>query len=174
MSEKRRGDAWTEASRNDEVAGGTAGHRLICRVGDRLLAIGLGCVVETMRPLPLRAFSGAPNFILGVSVIRGAVVPVIDVEAALGVPSTSPGRFVTIRMDDRIVALAVDEVLGVRSLDEATMHGVPPLLGALDEATISAIGTLDSNLLLVLGDTGLVPAAVWAEFDGRVELGTGP
>lgn len=150
------------------------GYWLMCRVGDRLVAVPLGCVMETMRPLPLQAFSGAPSFILGVSVIRGAVMPVIDVALMLGVQGGAPGRFVTIRLDDRAVALAVDEVTGVRILDEATLHDVPALLGALDETALSAIGTLDSWLLLVLGEARLVPEAVWATlderaaFDGRV------
>jgi purine-binding chemotaxis protein CheW len=147
------------------------GHWLMCRVGDRLLAVPLGCVVETMRPLPLRAFAGAPSFILGVSVIRGAVLPVIDLESVLGVQEARPARFVTIRLDDRIVALAVDAVLGVRTLDDAILHDVPPLLGALDQAVVAAIGTLDSALLLVLGDARLVPEAVWATLDEQARAG---
>jgi purine-binding chemotaxis protein CheW len=141
---------------------------LVCRVADRLLAIGLADVVETFRPLPLRAFSGVPGWVLGVSVIRGAVVPVIDMESLLGVRSAdlpTAGRFVTIRLDGRTVALAVDEVLGVRALETATLHDVPRLLGALDEAALSAMGTLDSGLLLVLGGARLIPDAVWARLD---------
>jgi len=146
------------------------GHWLMCRVGDRLLAVPLACVVETMRPLPLRAFAGAPRFILGVSVIRGAVVPVIDVASVLGVQDARPARFVTVRLDDRIVALALDAVLGVRTLDDATLHDVPPLLGALDQAVLAAIGTLDSGLLLVLRDARLVPESVWATLDEQARL----
>jgi purine-binding chemotaxis protein CheW len=143
----------------------SAGHWLMCRVSDRLLAVSLTCVVETMRPLPLRTFSGAPPFVLGVSVIRDAVVPVIGIESLLGVRGTRPARWVTVRSDDRILALAVDAVLGVRTLDEATLHDVPPLLGTLDHTVLSAIGTLDSGLLLVLGDARLVPETVWAGLD---------
>lgn len=142
-------------------------HWLMCRAADRLLALELGCVVETMRPLPLRAFSGVPRFVLGVAVIRGAVVPVLDVGSVLGVPDARPTRFVTIELDDRIVALAVDAVLGVRTLDEATWHDVPPLLGALDTGAIAAIGTLDSGLLMVLGQARLVPDRLWAQLDAQ-------
>src|SRR5690242_5686438 len=131
-----------------EVAGGpvpastSPAHWLMCRIGDRLLAVPLVCVVETMRPLPLRAFTGVPRLVLGVAVIRGEVVPVMDVGAVLGVRRTQPTRFVTIRLDDRIVALAVDAVLDVRTLDDAALSDVPPLLGALDGKGLSALGAL--------------------------------
>jgi purine-binding chemotaxis protein CheW len=141
---------------------------LMCGIGDRLLAVPLGSVVETMRPLPLDEFSDVPDFILGVSVIRGAVVPVISVDSVLGGHRSRPGRFVTIRLDDRVVALAVDAVLGVRTLDAADVHDVPPLLGALDQSAVSAIGTLDTGLLLVLGDARLVPEALWARLEAQL------
>jgi len=141
------------------------GHWLICQTGDRLLAIGLGCVVETMRPLALRAFPSAPRFILGVAVIRGAVVPVVDVQSMLGNPESTPARFVTLRLDGRIVALAVDRVCGVRTLDDVALHDLPLLLGGVDQEAFAAIGTLDSGLLLVLGQARLVPEAVWARLD---------
>jgi len=141
------------------------GQWLICQTGDRLLAIPLGCVVETMRPLALRAFPGVPRFILGVAVIRGVVVPVIDVQSVLGTADSTPGRFVVLRLDDRTVALAVDLVFGVRSLNDVALHDLPPLLGGLDQEAFTAIGTLDSSLLLVLGEARLVPEAVWARLD---------
>jgi purine-binding chemotaxis protein CheW len=138
---------------------------LMCRVDDRLLAVPLAQVVETMRPLPLRPVSGVPPFILGVSVIRGTPAPVLDVGSVLGAPGGRPGRFVTITLDDRLVALAVEAVLGIRTLDDATLVGLPPLMGFLDRTVLSAIGTLDSDLLLVLGDARLVTEEVWARLD---------
>jgi purine-binding chemotaxis protein CheW len=141
------------------------GHWLLCQTGDRLLAIPLSCVVETMRPLALRAFPGAARFILGVAVIRGVVVPVIDVRSMLEIPGSTPARFVTLRVDGRTVALAVDRVFGVRTLDGVVLHDLPPLLGALDQEAFTAIGTLDSGLLLVLGAARLVPEAVWPRID---------
>jgi purine-binding chemotaxis protein CheW len=161
----------TGVSRGQVLTATSAGKWLLCQTGDRLLAIPLDCVIETMRPLALRAFPGVPPFVLGVSVIRGAVVPVIDVQAMLGMQGSTPARFVTIRMDDRTVALAVDRVLGVRTLDDATLGDVPPLIGALDQTALSAIGTLDSGLLVVLGDARLVPEAVWATLDGLTGAG---
>jgi purine-binding chemotaxis protein CheW len=144
---------------------------LMCGVGDRLVAVPLVRVVETMRPLPVRAFSGVPDFVLGVCVIRAAVVPVIDLGAVLGLDPARPARFVTVTIDDRIVAFAVGAVLGVRSLDDVTLREVPPLLAGLGAGTLAAIGTLDTGLLMVLGDARLVPDVVWAKLDDEARSG---
>jgi chemotaxis signal transduction protein len=93
------------------------------------------------------------------------VVPVIDVRSMLEIPGSTPARFVTLRVDGRTVALAVDRVFGVRTLDDVVLHDLPPLLGALDQEAFTAIGTLDSGLLLVLGAARLVPEAAWPRID---------
>ncbi len=141
---------------------------LLCRVQRRLYAVPLAHVVETMRPLPIEAIAGAPSFVLGVAVIRGQPVPVVDL-AWIGYngAATPPTRFVMTGGGARRVALAVDEVQGVRPIAPGAMQALPPLLqgGALDVA--AAIGTLDSDLLLVLRCTRLVPDDVWAGLDAR-------
>jgi purine-binding chemotaxis protein CheW len=145
------------------------GPSLLCRIGDRLLAVPLLNVVETMRPLPVESFPGTSRFILGVATIRGAVVPVIDVEALTGgaVAVPDPGsdrhdRFVTIAFAGRTVALAVDAVIGVQTLDAATLDALPPLLDSVDRELFAAIGTLDAELLVVLDTAHLVSDSVWA------------
>jgi purine-binding chemotaxis protein CheW len=142
--------------------GRSPGPALLCRVGDRLLAIPLVNVVETMRPLPIEGFAGTSRFILGVSTIRGAIVPVLDVGCLTGVGAGRPGRFVTIAFDGRTVALAVDAVIGVQTLDAAALQDLPPLLDSVDREMFAAIGTLDADLLVVLDTAQLVPDSVWA------------
>jgi purine-binding chemotaxis protein CheW len=140
------------------------GPSLLCRTGDRLLAVPVANVVETMRPLPVESFPGINRFVLGVSKIRGAVVPVIDVGGLTGdggISAGVPGRFVTLAFDGRTVALAVDAVIGVRTLDDAILDDLPPLLDSVDRENLSAIGILDAHLLVVLDSSHLVPESVW-------------
>ena len=47
-----------------------------------LAALPLEHVVETMRPLPVEPLGDAPRFILGLSIVRGEPIPVVDVGAA--------------------------------------------------------------------------------------------
>ena len=130
---------------------------LICRVQTRLCALPLEHVVETLRPLPVEPVAGAPPFVLGLAVIRGAPLPVVDSARLLGADDARAGRFVTVNAGNRRVALAVDCVLGVRAVAPESLHALPPLLHQADTDVIAAIGLLDAELLLVLRSARLLP-----------------
>lgn len=141
---------------------------LICRVRRQYAALSVLDVIETMRPLPVEALAGAPSFVRGLSVVRGVPVPVVDLGALLGVAEpASPDRFVTLRTGRRHVALAVEAVLGVRRLSESALRELPPLLGGASAEAVSAVGTLDGQLLFVLSTARIVPESVWAVLDSH-------
>jgi purine-binding chemotaxis protein CheW len=99
---------------------------------------------------------------MGVSVVRGSAVPVVDLGAVVG--TTDPGlpaRFVTIRLGDRTAALAVSQVVGVRDLATALLEQMPPLLRGASADVVQAMGTLDAQLLVVLRSSRLLPEEVW-------------
>jgi purine-binding chemotaxis protein CheW len=142
---------------------------LIVTVGTRACAIPVEHVGETMRPLPIESIADMPEFIRGVSVIRGTAVPVVDLGALLQTSDRSDtyGRFVTVKIGERRVAVAVDGVVGLRNLDLTQIGELPPLLRASDPRVIDAIGTCDAQLLIVLGAMRLVPDEVWMALEAR-------
>lgn len=152
------------SSQAGPIAGPSAAEaaRLLCRIGERLLAVPLSAVVETMRPLPIATVTGVAPFVLGVSTVRGAVLPVIDAGALLGAGDCPIARFVTISLGERCAALAVGPVIGVATLDAGLLPELPPLLRSADRAMLTALGTLDGDLLMVLDHTHLVPESLWS------------
>lgn len=141
---------------------------LICRSASRLCAFRLEDVAETMRPLPIDTLPAMPDFVLGVALIRGAVVPVVDVAKLIsGVADTRPERFVTVDLDERQVAFAVQSVLGVRALGALAMAEVPLLLHEIDANSVAAITTLDAKLLLVLQGARIITDEIWRALDSE-------
>jgi purine-binding chemotaxis protein CheW len=137
---------------------------LVVLSGAQLCALPLGDVVEILRPLPVSELAGAPGFVRGLSVIRGAPVPVVDLGQLLGAKrGDGPDalRVVTVRVgQNRRVALLVDAVLGLRSIEAATLGVLPPLFTAA-QTVVSALGALDRELLVVLGAGRLISDEVW-------------
>lgn len=127
-----------------------------------MVAVRLADVVETMRPLAIEPLTGAPAFVLGVSIIRGAPVPVVDAGALVGAGPSPCRRLVALRVDRRAVALGVDDVVGVRAIAGPTLRDLPPLLGEARADGIASLGSLDRELLLVLHAARILPEAVWA------------
>jgi purine-binding chemotaxis protein CheW len=152
-----------------------------------LCALRVEDVFETFRPLPVEPVMGAPGFVRGAAIVRGAPTPVVDLavllgaddaaqpqslqdarglhsaaqslqEAARGLQEAARGRrFVAVRAGGHRVVLEVDEVLGIRPLSVAELTAAPPLLGGAVREHVEALGMLDGQLLAVLDAGRLLP-----------------
>lgn len=144
--------------------GAETGALLVVTAAARACAIPLKHVAETMRPLRIEPVAGTPRFVRGVSVIRGAPTPVIDLGKLLdrGGPTADFGRFVTLKVGERRVAVGVDGVVGVWRPDTDELVEVPFILRDVDADMIEAIGARDAKLLVVLSAARLLPDEVWA------------
>jgi purine-binding chemotaxis protein CheW len=152
-------------------SGGKTGSLLVCRVGTKLCALPLSCLLETMRPLAVEALTQTADFVSGVALIRGRPTPVVDARKLLGSPSDRPpGRYVTLDLGERgarVAALAVDAVVGVRDVPEGLLGELPGLLGGSPSSFVGAVTTLDAELLLVLEQARLVPEDVWQRLEQK-------
>lgn len=163
----RCGLAWLQ-KRIGESTGGdvtatdnvSAAPWLACRVASHICALPLGDIVETMRPLPLEPFPRAPAFVAGLAIIRGAPTPVVDMRALLGEPAASGGRFITVRVGERIAALAVDTVLGVHEVDAGRLANLPPLTRDIAGDAASAVASRDAQLMLFFQTTRIFPPSL--------------
>jgi purine-binding chemotaxis protein CheW len=144
---------------------------LLVRVGGALCALPLTEVIETMRPLPVEPLSDKSEFIKGVARIRGAAVPVVQLSALFqgeGGRDLST-RFVTLRVGQRCIALAVQSVLGVADMNDQVFNSLPPLLKTARTEFIQALGTLDAEFLITLDSARLVPDSVWHALAARAK-----
>ena len=135
---------------------------LLCRVGDLLCALPLEHIEEAMRPMAVEAIAGVPSFVRGLAVVRGTPIPVIDAGSLLSGVACHPTRFVTVKTGRRRIALAVDAVVGVVEIPRGSLDALPLLFQDTRLDAISAIGTLDAELLLVLQSGRLVSEELWA------------
>ncbi|MGA2794014.1 MAG: chemotaxis protein CheW [Roseiarcus sp.] len=136
---------------------------LLCRAGARLCALPLENVVETMRLLPIEPVSGAPRSVLGLCPIRGLPVPVVDLQSLLAEPESPLRRMVTLKLGSGTIALAVESVLGVRSIGADESSRLPPLLREAAGDIVTAIGMLDSEFLLFLNSARMAPLSLLGE-----------
>jgi purine-binding chemotaxis protein CheW len=121
------------------------------------LAIPLDRVLEVMRPLPTEAIAGAAPFVSGMCVVRGVPAPVVNLGLLLGGSSGRPSRYVTVRDDGRSVALAVDDVVGIRELPADSLREMPALLASARSELVAMLGVIGPDPLRFLGDARLVP-----------------
>jgi purine-binding chemotaxis protein CheW len=130
---------------------------LLCRSGAHLFGLPLATVIETMRPLPIKAVAGAPTYVRGMTIVRGAPAPVVDLGCLLGGQATQFERLITVATGTRTIALGVETVLGIRSIGPEQLGELHPLLSAAASETIAAVGRLDAELLFCLGAARILP-----------------
>jgi purine-binding chemotaxis protein CheW len=153
------------------AAGGTDAtvRLLVCKVGAKLYALPLEQLLENMRPLPTEPLAHLPDFVLGLALIRGRPTPVLDARRLLGSPSEqAPERYLTLDLGtatQRVVALAVDAVVGVRALPPDALGDLPSLLHAPGGPGVRAVATLDADLVLLLERTRLVSEDLWQRLE---------
>lgn len=130
---------------------------LLFRTAARIYALDVRIVLEIMRPLALDGVEGTPEFVLGVAMIRGRATPVVSASSLFSrLPSEPCRRWIHVRAQEaghdggdspRTVALAVEDVLGVRRVDELALEACAPLLQDADSGAVAQLGRLDGELL---------------------------
>lgn len=109
----------------------------------------------------------APAFVRGIAVIRGVPTPVVELGVLLEQEQTRPTRLVLLKAGARRVALLVDEVVGLHTVD-GSLDPLPPLLKVASAQAVAWIGVLDGELLAVLSAALLVPREVFTALDAQV------
>jgi len=114
-------------------------------------------VSEIFRPLPIEPVADAPRAVLGLAIIRGVPLPVVDLGLLIADCACRPERMVALDTGSRRLALVADEVIGIRVFDASAFEALPPLLQDAANERVAAIGTHDAELLLVLRTARLLP-----------------
>ncbi|MCK7593364.1 chemotaxis protein CheW [Pseudomarimonas salicorniae] len=134
--------------------------------GGRRCALPLGQVREVLRPLPLQPIPELPDYVAGLTVLRGHPVPVVDLSSWLGLARGEVGRWLHLVQGARRLALAVEAVDGVREIEGAEWEAMPCLLRDRDaESALSRFGEVDGQLLSLVEAARLLPETAWAKLE---------
>ena len=128
------------------------------------LAVPMEAVREIVRPQPMDAVPLAPPCLLGLTNLRGRVLPVADLRRLLGLPAREPDeatRVLVLEWRGAVLGLLVDRVLRVASGTGERLEGgagVSRLLAA--EALAEVVRPEGGELVQVLDLDGLLAGAL--------------
>lgn len=95
----------------------------------------------------------APHFMEGITNLRGAVVPVIDLRKRFGLPPQEPTRetrIVIANMNGTQVGLIVDAVSQVIRVPQDAIEPPPQLTMTVNSAFIKSVAKLEKRLVILL------------------------
>ena len=134
---------------------------LVFRAGSLLCALPLDEVIETMRVLDTRPLAGTPAYVRGITILRGAPAPVIDIARLLTGADAETSRYVAVRASRGPVACATGEVLGIQEVVAMPPEGAAALVTGTSRLLIAGVGTIGTEPLLLLRSIRAVPDDVW-------------
>jgi purine-binding chemotaxis protein CheW len=102
---------------------------IVFRLGEQRYAVPVGKVVELDKPPTCAVVPNTPNFVLGVTNVRGDILSVVDLRALLGIPRVVRNdavRLLTVRSADGEMrtGLIVDSLQGMRSVTPAALRSI--------------------------------------------------
>lgn len=148
-----------------------------CTVGRERFGLPIARIREIIRLPKCTAVPEAPRSLLGLTNLRGHVLPVWDLRQRLGMPqteTTNASRVIVVEQGETLTGLLVDAVSEVVRLAMADVEA-PPLTTAEQGGKLSSIwglGKTSSGLLMLLDVDNLLNE-VAAVFPAKVQTGEG-
>ena len=135
--------------------------RLIAfRIGEQEFCVDIMAVREIRGWTPATAMPHAPSYVLGIVNLRGAVLPIIDLSARLGMKKAEPtARHVIIvaQIKRRMVGLLVDAVSDILTITEDNIQPTPEISSDLQRQFARGILAIDRRMICVVELEALFP-----------------
>lgn len=120
--------------------------------------VDISLVESIIKMQPITAVPHAPRFVEGLTNLRGAVLPVIDLRKRFDLFAkdvTRETRIVVVELDGMTVGMIVDAVTEVLRVAEETIEPPPPTIATVDSIYITGIVKVGERLVTLL-DLGKV------------------
>jgi len=130
----------------------TARKLLLFRSGGLVFAVEAGAVLEILPATSATRIPGAPAAVRGLANVRGMLVTVVDAARAIGLaagPEAAGGSLVLVELRSRPVALAVDEVLDLVTVEDTALNDGASLPGVRPDL-VRAVGAFGGQSFVQL------------------------
>ncbi|MBI2769480.1 MAG: chemotaxis protein CheW [Burkholderiales bacterium] len=118
------------------------------------------------------SIANAPDFIKGVTNLRGVIVPILDLRVKFRLPEPRYDAFtvvIILNVASRVVGVVVDSVSDVLSLATDEIRATPEFASStFDSRYITGLATVDDALLILLDIEKLMTGADMALVDSAV------
>ena len=126
---------------------------LVFSLGDEEYAIDILKVQEIRGYENVTRIANAPDFIKGVTNLRGVIVPIVDLRIKFHLASVEYGGqtvVIVVNVGERVVGIVVDGVSDVMTLTPDQIKPAPEFGVTLSSDFLSGLGSLDDRMLVIV------------------------
>ena len=140
---------------------GGAGRELISfRIGAQEFCVNIMEVREIRGWTPATALPQAPPFVRGVINLRGAVLPIVDLGARLGLGAADPtARHVIIvaQVQNQVVGLLVDAVSDILTVTDEEIQPTPDVASEMVRTFVRGLLAIDGRMVSFISLDRVLP-----------------
>ncbi|MFY0989121.1 chemotaxis protein CheW [Halomonas sp. C05BenzN] len=126
---------------------------LVFSLGDEEYAVDILKVQEIRGYENVTRIANAPDFIKGVTNLRGVIVPIVDLRIKFHLDRVEYGGqtvVIVVNVAERIVGIVVDGVSDVMTLTPEQIKPAPEFGVTLSSDFLSGLGSLDDRMLVLV------------------------
>ncbi|WP_114965955.1 chemotaxis protein CheW [Alkalilacustris brevis] len=128
------------------------------RVANQDFCIDIGSVREIRGWTPTTVLPHAPPYVTGVMNLRGAVLPVVDLSARLGLGPTEPSPrhvIIIVMIEEMTAGLLVDAVSDILTVNGEEIKPTPDVAAGPAKTLVEGVLAIDERLIRLI-DLGRV------------------
>ena len=134
---------------------------IVFKVGEEVYGADVSYIKGIEKMLPIVRVPTSVPHVLGVVNLRGKVLPVLSLQSKFGVGTgkdiTDNSRFLIVSYDDMDVALLVDDVSEIETINEENYFDTPIIVKSSDTEYVKAIINNGKRLIVLIDHMKLIP-----------------
>lgn len=130
------------------------------RVGKQEFSINVTSVREIRGWSSATALPKVPRYIRGVINLRGAVLPIVDFAARLGLPTSEPTArnvIIVVQIEQKQVGLLVDAVSDIITFDQSLIQPTPDVSSGTVSAFLRGLVPVDGRMISLISLDNVLP-----------------
>ncbi|MBP2197449.1 chemotaxis protein CheW [Erwiniaceae bacterium L1_54_6] len=152
-----------------KIAGETVGQEfLVFTLGDEEYGIDILKVQEIRGYDQVTRIANTPEFIKGVTNLRGVIVPIIDLRVKFSQPDVDYNEntvVIVLNLEHRVVGIVVDGVSDVLSLTQDQIRPAPEFAVTMSTEYLTGLGALGERMLILVDIEKLLSSEEMALMD---------
>ncbi|RME64974.1 MAG: purine-binding chemotaxis protein CheW [Nitrospirae bacterium] len=119
-------------------------------VSDQVFAVDVLAVQEVSNPLETTPIAEVSPYVLGIALFRGRPLAVIDLRKRFNVEGSGRGRLIVLKPGEDSPALVVDDIVGIRDVDQEALKRPEKVYRGLKQRYIESLYERDGQVVVVL------------------------
>jgi purine-binding chemotaxis protein CheW len=126
---------------------------VIFELGEENFGIDIASVEGIVKLQEITRIPQSPEYMVGITNLRGSVLPVIDLQKRFGMPAqekTNETRIMVANVEGVKIGMIVSAVSEVLTIEDKVIEPPPPMVSNINSEFIIGVAKIDKRLVILL------------------------